>query len=93
MLGGGYSGYDCVNLPGKNKLMWTWFCIGLVYFSEPGSCYGSNDYCAAKNPDMLDYYPILCDCVLEEDTELWSMEKSRFVSSSLRLPFGIHRIN
>ena len=60
------------------------------HFSEPGPCYGSLEYCASKNPDVLDYYPILCDCVLEKDTELWSMEKSRFVPSSLRLPFGIH---
>ena len=89
MLGGGYSGNDCVYSPGKKLDMNQIIHWNKLFSSESGYCYGSIDYCGARNPDVLNYYPVKCDCVLEEDTELWSMEKSRFVPSSLQLPFGI----
>ena len=61
---------------------------GLV--SGSGPCYGSNVNCQVRNPDFLsDHFIKMCDCVLEDQTELWSMEKSCFIPSSLQLPFGI----
>ena len=62
----------------------------VVLFSGSGPCHGSNVNCQVRNPDLLsDPFIKMCDCVLEEQTELWSMQKSRFIPSSLQLPFGI----
>ena len=93
MLGGGYIGSNIYSLPkGEYQQNMNYVFHKVELFSGSGPCYGSKDNCHVRNPDFLsDPFIKICDCVLEEQTELWSMQKSRFIPSSLQLPFGIHQ--